>query len=64
MEDEASYLCDSCGEEIIIPVDLSAGAEQEYVEDCPVCCCPNVIHLTIEGGTVFVDAHQIGRAHV
>ncbi len=47
MNDEASYLCDSCGEEIAVPIDLSAGPSQEYVEDCPVCCRPNVIHIEI-----------------
>jgi hypothetical protein len=31
MRDEASYVCDSCGEEIVVPIDLSAGTEQEYV---------------------------------
>jgi transcription elongation factor Elf1 len=45
--DEA-YVCDACGEEIVIPVDLSAGKSQEYVEDCPVCCSPNVIHVEVE----------------
>jgi hypothetical protein len=35
MKDEASYHCDSCGEEIVVPIDLSAGPSQEYVEDCP-----------------------------
>ena len=49
MDDEASYHCNACGEEIVIPVDLSAGSTQEYVEDCPVCCRPNVIHAEIEG---------------
>jgi hypothetical protein len=48
MTDEASYLCDSCGEEIVFPIDLSAGSEQEYVEDCPVCCNPNVIRVEID----------------
>ena len=50
--DEASYICDSCGEEIVVPIDASAGASQEYVEDCPVCCCPNLIHVEIapDGG--------------
>ena len=47
MEDEASYNCDSCGEEIVVPIDLTAGPRQEYVEDCQVCCCPNVIHVEI-----------------
>ncbi len=48
MNDEASYFCDACGEEIIVPIDLSAGRVQEYVEDCPVCCHPNVIHVEID----------------
>lgn len=52
MQDEVAYTCPSCGEEIVIPVDLSAGVEQEYVEDCPVCCNPNVIHVEIETGDV------------
>jgi hypothetical protein len=47
-KEEASYVCDACGEEIVIPLDLSAGESQEYVEDCPVCCRPNVIHVEIE----------------
>lgn len=46
--DEASYTCDACGEEILVPLDLSAGSSQEYVEDCPVCCRANVIHVEID----------------
>lgn len=36
-EDQASYVCQSCGEDITVTVDPSAGSRQEYVEDCPVC---------------------------
>jgi hypothetical protein len=39
MRDEANYICDNCGEEIVVPVDPSAGSSQEYVEDCPVAYC-------------------------
>lgn len=57
MNDEATYNCDSCGEEIVLPIDLSAGSLQEYVEDCPVCCRPNVIHVEVdESGEVRVWA--------
>jgi hypothetical protein len=49
MQDEAAYICDACGEEIVIPLDLSAGESQQYVEDCPVCCHPNVIHVELDG---------------
>ena len=45
---DVSYTCDACGEEIVTPLDLSQGTRQEYVEDCPVCCRPNVIHVEID----------------
>ena len=48
MHDESSYICDACGEEIVIPLDISQGFNQEYVEDCPVCCRANVIHIEID----------------
>jgi len=45
---EATYICGACGEEVVIPLDMSAGPSQEYVEDCPVCCRPNLIHVEID----------------
>jgi hypothetical protein len=48
MNDEASYICDACGEEIVVPLDLSQGSRQQYVEDCPVCCRANLIHVEVE----------------
>lgn len=46
--EDGSYICDSCGEEIVIPIDWSAGSVQSYVEDCPVCCNPNVIDVQLD----------------
>jgi hypothetical protein len=43
--DEGAYVCPTCGERIVVPLDRSGGGEQQYVEDCPVCCNPNVIHV-------------------
>ena len=58
MEEESSYICDSCGEEIVVPVDPSAGSRQEYVEDCPVCCHPNVIYVELDSqGQVRIWGH-------
>jgi len=45
---EATYICDSCGEEIVVPVDISGGSHQDYVEDCPVCCHPMTLHVDID----------------
>ncbi len=43
--EDASYICDACGEEIVIPLDFTEGSTQTYVEDCPVCCRANAIHV-------------------
>ena len=32
----------------MIPIDPSAGPDQSYVEDCPICCNPNVIHVEFD----------------
>ena len=61
MDHEASYTCYACGEEIVVPIDLSAGARQEYVEDCPVCCHPSLIHVEIDDdgeARVWSEAEQ------
>ena len=43
--DDGGYVCPHCGEQIVVPLDPSGGADQSYVEDCPVCCNPNLIHV-------------------
>ena len=47
-EDDASYVCWACGEEIVVPVDATQGESQEYVEDCPVCCRPNLVRVEFD----------------
>jgi hypothetical protein len=39
------YQCAGCGEWIETFVDESGGAHQNYVEDCQVCCKPNVLDV-------------------
>ena len=48
--------CPYCGEMIEIIVDPSV-AEQEYVEDCQVCCCPIRFAISVdEYGSVAIGA--------
>lgn len=39
-DDEASVTCPHCGEVNVIGLDPGSGTQQEYVEDCQVCCRP------------------------
>ncbi len=57
MQESASYACAHCGESVEIVVDPSAGADQEYVEDCWVCCRPNRLQITLDAaGSASVTA--------
>ncbi len=58
-EVDARYICDSCGEEIVVPVDVTEGLHQDYVEDCPICCNPMVLHVDIaEDGQPFITSEH------
>ena len=59
MQDEATYICDACGEIIVIPIDLSQGRHQEFVEDCPVCCRANVIHIAVDDDGIVRTSSEI-----
>jgi hypothetical protein len=65
MENEGrfgSYYCAVCGGENETFVDLSAGSRQSYVEDCTVCCRPNILTVTVEveGGQISIEAEFEG----
>jgi hypothetical protein len=42
---ESGFQCAACGEWNETSVDESAGSQQSYVEDCQVCCKPNVLRI-------------------
>lgn len=51
MDTTCAYWCAYCGEESFSPVDISAGLTQRYVEDCQVCCRPQVFHVRFDEDT-------------
>jgi hypothetical protein len=55
MQTTAEYYCAFCGEPNSTFVDLSAGMQQSYVEDCQVCCRPNVLYLYVDEDTLEVE---------
>lgn len=51
------YQCPCCGEPVEAVLDLSAG-DQDYIEDCPVCCRPLVFSLTTDGERWTLDVRS------
>jgi hypothetical protein len=44
----SNWTCAHCGEANETEVDFSAGHHQSLVEDCTVCCRPNVLEIDID----------------
>lgn len=55
MESTAEYYCAFCGEPVTTFVDLSAGLSQSYIEDCQVCCRPNLLYVTIDDVSLEIE---------
>ncbi len=55
MINSAEYSCAYCGEVNITFVDLSLGSQQSYIEDCQVCCHPNVLYLNVDEETLEIE---------
>ena len=47
---EARFQCAGCGEWNETFVDESAGSHQNYVEDCQICCKPNLLRVSWDPG--------------
>ena len=48
MLETQDYQCPYCGEPVEALLDLSGG-DQQYIEDCAVCCRPIVFDLRSDG---------------
>ena len=48
MNDSVLLQCPYCGEYVELNIDGGGGVQQEYVEDCPVCCRPWQVQAWID----------------
>ena len=51
------HLCPYCGEPLELWLDPSAG-DQDYIEDCAVCCRPIECRLTVRGEDWQLELHR------
>jgi cysteine-rich CPXCG protein len=40
--------CPYCAEDVDLDIDESGGSRQSFVEDCPVCCRPWEVEVTLD----------------
>jgi hypothetical protein len=57
-ETEALVSCPYCGESTEVALDPGSGNEQEYIEDCQVCCRPILMYVKYgRDGSADVDVY-------
>ena len=55
--EEKLLICPYCGEPFTVLVDCSMD-EQNYIEDCQVCCQPIVLDVNIDADHVMLQAKR------
>ena len=57
-DDVLTWICQYCGEENELWVDLTIEDKQDFIEDCETCCRPNrlIIPQQKEEGIPFVES--------
>ncbi|HLP89398.1 MAG TPA: CPXCG motif-containing cysteine-rich protein [Nostocaceae cyanobacterium] len=55
MQTTSEYYCAYCGEENLTFIDLSGGMQQSYIEDCQVCCRPNILYIRVDEDTLEIE---------
>ncbi len=53
------YECAYCGEHNETFIDPTSGLKQSYVEDCGICCRPNVLRVIIDPGSDIVTIETV-----
>lgn len=46
-EDDVVWVCQYCGTHNTVWVDLTVEGEQDFIEECRICCRPNRVILKI-----------------
>lgn len=60
MNFEQTFRCAFCGEENDLFIEPEHGDRQSIVEDCFVCCRPNVVKIRIDGEHVTIESEGEG----
>ncbi len=60
IEQDHTFLCPYCGEDLSARLDPSGGRRQKFVQDCEVCCKPIQIEVHFAGDEVTFFSAEVG----
>lgn len=56
-DDSLDWICQYCGVDNSVWIDLTIEGKQDFIEDCRICCRPNRVIVTVDyDENVFIEA--------
>ena len=52
IENDRNFLCPYCGRTLCVRFDVTSGKQQEFVQDCEICCRPIRIRVEFSSGEI------------
>ena len=53
IEEDYLFSCPHCGVDLSVRLEASGGKEQQFIQDCEVCCRPIKIEVRFQGEEVI-----------
>ena len=50
---DTTITCPTCGESIVLRIDMTEGRHQSFVLDCEVCCRPIAVRVELSGDSIL-----------
>ncbi len=58
-DEDLIWICQYCGEQNSVWIDLTIEEKQDFIEECSICCRPNrILILTDEENHIFIESRQ------
>lgn len=58
LEEGRTFACPYCMSPNLVMIDVTAGEEQQFVQDCEVCCQPIALSIRIDDQRIDLTAER------
>ena len=58
LEESRTFSCPYCMAPNLVMIDVTAGEEQQFVQDCEVCCQPIALSIRIDDQRIDLTAER------
>lgn len=58
LEESEYFLCPYCGANNALAIDMTGGAQQNFVIDCETCCAPILARVKVVGEDVLLEVKK------